>query len=431
MAKFVPTRRREVSKEATTGITKILKDGIDHIIIPSYLAEGKTTVIRMLPSFDENGREELALNPEGTVDEISGSLGRCFFPVEVASIFKNGLNVFISEVQPVDKNGNPVNNWRSPCETLTKTLGYKLWEQTQKQQKGQPTDIPEHWFQWAAKQILKHPQPTFLIQCMAQKVNGEERRNMRGQPEWIGPAVFMLPRSAETQFIQTILTREDNDLPLSMDNNLMGDFCSCENGHMLYLNKSRNQASKSDKGGISYQLTLGKKAVPFPADKASQLWTPWDNLIEIPFVEDAMAVLCEIFEPKAIDFVFKHSHYAAYIPEEMRGAADDIAKAEDSNVVKALPVISRASASQRNPHPASKTRTVEYKEEDVGGKEEDIPQLHTARTRRPPAEPEDDNLDYGESETSLDLDDMPEPDANIKDQFNSYLQELRSKKMNK
>jgi hypothetical protein len=359
MANFKAMKTVEVSE--SMGFTKILKDGCDVQLISYYLKDGKATVFRMLPSFDENGHEELALNPEGHPKAIETSLGQCFYVAEVASIIKNGRYTFITNVLPYDREGNPVNNYKSPYMTFSRVVGYKLWEQENKRNKGHVTDVPEHWLSWEVRKVLPHPQSTYFAQCMVKELNGEIRKDMKGNPEWITPAVISIPRSAETVFIQQILAKDDPDQPLSTTNNTFGDFCSCANGRLLRLNKFKQASNKNADGGTTYKLSPSQVLPLDPAD-AVQMVRPWDDIMVTPTVEDQMEILCNIFEPATIDLAFRRTGYYKYVPAAIKGAAKGIAEAIDAPQVKALGYVTgaqpvKAPVSQQAKPPVPQTVT--------------------------------------------------------------------------
>ena len=305
------------------------------ILIPYLKEDDLETEIRVFNSFDEDGDEDLVLNPDGNVEDPFNSLGCAFYYAEVCTIWKNGRTMLVSSVQPEDEAGNPVpgSNY-SPAAHFMRRLSYKIFVENEKQQRGMETNIPKHWMPWTSKGTIVRPQPMFMVQCMASKVNGEVKRDMKKKMQWQGPYVFLIPKSAEGVFLNNVLKKEDEDEMLSLGNNRLGDFCSCAEGHLLRLSRFTQKSGGGKRGKISYSLSLGKKT-PFREDQVKGIVRPWDELIHLPTVDETVRVLSKLFEPAVIDFGFRNTAYTSYVPEEFLGAADDIPEAEDIREIRA------------------------------------------------------------------------------------------------
>ena len=334
MSDFKPMMNQAGGSSNFRNENKVVREDSGYTFIPYYLKNDEaSTVFRMFPSFDEKGNEEITLDPKGSHEALCASLARCFIRTEVATIFRNGRITFISSIKDEDRDGNTVNNFKSPVMTFTKRLGYKVWEQVEKMKKGYDTDIPAHWLEWNEKGTLSNPQTVFLIQGMASEINGVPCTNIKQETEWVVPAIFGLPKSAEKTFMKKITTRKDEKKDLDLNNNRFGDFCSCEGGSLLRL--CRYSTEEGKRTSVTYSLEQDDLC-PVQASEVIKVIKPWDEILYIPTVEDVMEILCDIFEKSAIDYAFRKSTYRDYIPEHIKGASDGIAEADNLSVVKGL-----------------------------------------------------------------------------------------------
>jgi hypothetical protein len=305
---------------------RILKPDSGFTIIPGYLKDKNSTVIRMLPALDENGNEDITLNPEGSSDCIEEALGQAFVSLEICSFFKGGRHTFISSILPEDRNGNAAPGGDSPARKFMRRIRYKLWEQTTRKSKGHKLDVPEHWLAWYEKDIVNEPLVQYAIQCSAREINGEVRTDMKKKPVWVYPSIFLIPSSAFKTFGPKITERRDPTKPLSLQNNRFGDFCSVKGGHMLRLVKYQNPQSKSTKGGTVYDLLLDDPC-PMELENVKSIVKPWDEILNIPTVEDVIEILMNTFEPMALDYAYRNTPYQKYLDPSIIGLAADMEEA--------------------------------------------------------------------------------------------------------
>lgn len=310
-----------------TNCINICKEDSRYIWIENRLkATDLFTEVRILPALDENHEEELALNPEGGASEeqIPGTLGRVFGVTEIVDIWKGGKQQFVSSVQEFDSAGDPAPKGYTPAMRFMTRVGYKVYEQMKRAQAGLDTDAPEHWFGWREHNSLNKPQQMYILRVLTNFINGEAIKNAAGKPEWV-PGIFAIPKSAEAMFIQNICTRLNPEEPLTLDNNEFGDFCSCEGGYTVRL-KRYDKMENGKRTGTSYSLNRGR-LMPIKVDEVASFLEPWDNILEIPTVEESISKLITLFDPVAIDYGFRGTQYDKYIPEDIKGASKEISEA--------------------------------------------------------------------------------------------------------
>lgn len=361
--------------------------------IDSYLKEGNETVIRALPSFDEYGKEAVALNPDGDPKNIIGSISPVFCQVPVVRWYKNGNHVLIGAIQKVDSQGNEVDFRTDPQTKFAERLCYKIFYEQCRVAKGLAPACPSHWLNWKGS-IINRPETRYLVQCVAKTINGETKKSADGKLELQPYHVFSIPPSAATQFFQDLLTRDNPDEPLSMSNNRFGDFCSCAGGHWVRLVKyttKKPDAPKEDRGKTEYKLSKTNQAYALTEETAKRLVLPWDDILYIPTVNEVMEMLLESFEPAALAFAFRNSPFMDYIPEHLRSSADDI---PDPKAIKEIDVevgiaasksavpVNRAPETVNRPQPIVEQETISlpvhskpaFKSAEVKGKPAVVPE---------------------------------------------------------
>jgi hypothetical protein len=345
--KFSPAGR---GKKPTTfkNVNRVLVPDCGFSCADNYLRDGESIQLRLVPSFDETGKAELALNPEVRVeDRPSGEdvqpedyssyknpiIGRCFFIGEYCSLWTPaGRYTFLSDVRG-DEAGNEPADWRSPMSIFANRLGYKTYENVLKKQLGKDVDIPARWFQWKEDGLLNRPRTHVFVQCIAQRFT-PATKTMRGektaQEGPIPRTVFVIPRSASSSFLDNITDLKNPNTPLSLENNIFGDFISPEKGRLLLFKKTK----ASDK--TTYQL-LPQDVLPVDEKTLASLWSDWEKILYRPTVEELIGWIKEMFGNEATDFAFRESEaYAPYLPEEVRGTSSNIPEpVEDVSAYKA------------------------------------------------------------------------------------------------
>jgi len=308
----------------------VCKEDSGYIWIDNRLKSGEVfTEIRILPVIDEDGDELIALNPDGgaAADQIPATLGAWTACMEIASIWKNGKRTFVSAVQEHDDDGDKAPNGYTPIMKFMSRIGYKIYEQIKKQELGLPIDIPEHWIAWKTNGTISKPQNMYIVRALTNYVNGESVKDSMGKSEWV-PGVFAIPKSAEEKFIQDICTRLDATEPLDLGNNEFGDFCSCAGGVTLRLKRYDKMKDNNKRTFTAYSLNRGRP-MPLELENVRNIVKPWDDILYTPTVNKCMEILCDLFEPSAIDYAFRGSAYVKYVPESILGASAEITEAGD------------------------------------------------------------------------------------------------------
>ena len=188
-------------------LNTVVEPDSGYIWIEGRLTPDNITELRILPTINDLGEEDLQLNPEGNKDDVFNTLGPAFGVIEVASFYNNGRYTYISSIQDMDESGNPAPRGKSPTLRMADRIGYKTWTQLEMRKRGLDTDIPEDWYEWRSRRMLSKPQSMFLTRAIPIIVNGER---VTGS-DIVG--VFALPKSAEQMFIQDICSRMDTDQP--------------------------------------------------------------------------------------------------------------------------------------------------------------------------------------------------------------------------
>jgi hypothetical protein len=394
---FKPVKKFTSNKQSYEDVRILLPES-GATLVSAYLKDKNNTVIRMLPAFDENGKEEVTLNPDGSSDAKEEALGQAFVSLEICNFYKGGRHSFISNVKEEDREGRPAPGGQSPAHKFMRRLRYKLWEQITKKERGYKLDVPEHWLAWHENNIVTDPQVQYAVQCMAKEINGEIRLNMKKEAEWIAPAVFLIPSSAFKTFSPKITERRDPNKPLSLTNNRFGDFCSCSGGHLLRLVKYVTKVGKQGMGsGTVYDLLLDDPC-PLDVETAAQYVRPWEEILNIPTVEDTIEILANCFEPVALDFAFRGTPYHRYLDATYAGLADTIAEALKPEEIKGMPVNRRTAP------------------------------MAAAKPKAPVVEPvEEDNLNFDSDDTDNPAEEMVEPSDMDKDKYAQHLKNLLAK----
>jgi len=197
----------------------------------------------------------------------------------------------------------------------------------------------------------------FVVQGMAKQINGVVRKNLKKQVDWVFPAIFVIPKSAEAEFLTDITKPKDQSEPLSENNNFFGDFCSCSEGHMLrlarYTNISKQQGNAKQRKKTTYSLKLDD-SMPITSEQVYGSMRPWSEIIHIPTVEETIEILTDLFEPTAVDFGLRSTPFDRYIPENAAGSAGHIAEAVSIDQIKSAAATPKKSAAKpATPKPAA------------------------------------------------------------------------------
>ena len=330
---------QKTNATARTNYNTVCQEDSGYIWIDNKLKSGEVfTEIRILPVIDENGKELIALNPEGgaSAELIPATLGEWTACIEVASIWKNGKRTFISSVQELDNAGDTVPGGQTPVMRFMSRIGYKIYEQTRRQELGLTTDIPEHWFAWRLNGTISKPQNMYIVRALTNYVNGESVKDSMGQAEWV-PGVFAIPKSSEEKFIQDICTRMDADEDLSLQNNDFGDFCSASGGVTLRLKRYDKTKEGGKRTFTTYSLNKGRP-MPLDIETVRGMQKGWEEVLYTPTVDECVKILVDLFEPSAIDYAFRGSSYVKYISESIVGQASTIGEAGDVRKLNSDPV---------------------------------------------------------------------------------------------
>jgi hypothetical protein len=270
----------------------------------------KKTEIRMLPYVDAEGTVWDPLNPEGDVEQVEESLGVPFFRAELLQFFKGGMHILLSSVKAEDKQGQPIAGL-SPWTKFMNRMNFKLKEVENLKKAPDGCIEPEiaHWSAMQARDF-RRPQTLWFIQALALEIDGEKAVT-KGKLQPQGPGVFAIPSYIEvrTPFLTELLGKVDDGEPLSPTNNQFGDFYTPENGSTICL---RRQDLNDN---TTYSLKLGGRALPLTVEQIRKLVKPWDEILDVQYVEDSIQEIANLMEPRMVAYAFRNSQYAKYCQE--------------------------------------------------------------------------------------------------------------------
>ena len=307
----------------------LFNEGYRHKWLQNYLSDGKQTHFRVLPSFTD-GVEDVALNPDANQDTSMYELfGRVSAVLEIATGIGTRRYTFASGSYE-DNSGITVNDGWSVTKTILHRIRFKLRDMdTCKKHGGQRfVDIPPSWNRWLNENFMRFrlsPMSYVCFQVMSSMINGEKVVDERGQAKWGGPYILAIRRSAMDSFLADIRTKTNPDAPLSLTNNMFGDFCSAAGGCILLLRKVKSEDARSNSVKANYSLRPMPNAYPLQQDFVENTFVPWEDLIHLPTIEEAIELCAQTFDGQAIDFALRDSVYAEYIPREYRDTSRDIA----------------------------------------------------------------------------------------------------------
>jgi len=309
---------------------RLFKPGVNHTLIKSFLVKTGSTNMRILPSINEQGIEDIALNPAATKDTEEEDLyGPFAANIEIVQGIGNKSFTYASGSFE-DRAGNIVDEGWSVTKTVVHRILYKLLDSIALSKAGEPTDIPPSWKQWMEgvhgsnfrKFRLKMPTQLLCFQVIASSVDGVPCVDSRGVACWSGPHVFSVPRSAIALFHENLSTRIDETKDLSMDNNLMGDICSLSGGRNMMLRKIVGQGTKDGEDGQAvYNLMPVGPAFPLSAEYVQTMFKPWEDIIDLVTIEDAVEMLVATFDGIAVDYALRDTGYSEYIPDLYKGTS--------------------------------------------------------------------------------------------------------------
>jgi hypothetical protein len=307
----------------------LCNEGYKHKWLQNYLSDGKQTHFRVLPSFTD-GIEDVALNPDGTQDTSMFELfGRVSAVLEVATGIGTRRYTFASGCFE-DNSGTTVNDGWSVTKTILHRIRYKLrdMDTCKKHGAARLVDIPPSWNRWLNENFMRfrlsEPMSYVCFQVMASIINGEKVTDERGQAKWGGPYILAIRRSAMDSFLADIRTKTDPEAPLSLSNNMFGDFCSAAGGSILMLRKVKSEDARSNSDRASYSLRPMPGAYELQQDYVEKTFVPWEDLIHLPTIEEAVELCAQTFDGIAVDFGLRDSVYEEYIPADYRGLSSDI-----------------------------------------------------------------------------------------------------------
>lgn len=311
-----------------------------------YLSQtSNSSVIRIIPALDtQDGvvEEAVALDPYWDPEEKRPSieaLGPVFCQIAVCRLFVQHRAVFfLSTMQ--DENGM-YTDW-SVISRFMSRWSWKLEDQRIRSSGRWDVDIPSKMLSWSSpfnsrkrqgETLIDRPLIRVVCQAYALKLDGQVCKDDKDKPHWSGPYVFSIPLSALKTFYTNVLDRKDGqeDQPLSLTNNEYGDFCSLEHGHRITIKKGEEINSNGEKSTV-YLMRLGDPT-PLTLDLVQKAWKPWDSVLNIMTAEEQVAFLTRLYKnhaPMMLDYALREdSNFCDLIPNDMRGAADEVAEATD------------------------------------------------------------------------------------------------------
>lgn len=319
---------KSLGPENTSEIIRVTKKDSGFKYIPNKLSKpgedgkDKKTEIRMLPFVDADTGEIFdPLHPQGNPNNIRDSLGVAFIRAELLQFFKSGMHTFLTSVYEEDKEGNPIKE-STPWYVFMNRMRFKIAEITnQLKQGGKIEPGIEHWGRFRESNFAR-PQYLYFIQVLAKRINGEVKKS-NGKITPIGPGVFAIPRYIQTRttFFNDMLSVDDEDegrVELSPQTCKLGDFYTLEHGRPLRMSRLDQE------GNTSYAMELSKKEWPLKVEDLPKLTAPWEEVLAIQYVEDQLAEIKKLMEPKMLAYAFRNSMYAPYINK--MGIDIDIAK---------------------------------------------------------------------------------------------------------
>ena len=326
MKPFRPSKG--TSQSSRPGVLNyVMQEGSGYTWLQNWLTDlANVTRFRIIPAI-EDGQELAPLNPEATVETpLQETIGEVFYVAEIVNMLGSKRLTYISAANADASGVAPPGDW-SPTRITVHNLRKKIEEQIKRKARHLPTDIPKAWYNLAEGKYpfsaLPYPNELFLVQCMAIEVNGHKRKNLEtNKPEWVAPAILALPSSATTHFFDAIRSKA-TDGPLSTDNNLFGDFCTCDKGCLLQVKKMLKKAQQTSGSSFTYGI-YKQQLLPLAVNKAASLWKPWETILRIPTVEQTIQWLFIALGAEAVAFGLRGTPYEGYIPEECQGTADSI-----------------------------------------------------------------------------------------------------------
>jgi hypothetical protein len=308
----------------------IFKEGVPHTWLQNFLTEQNTTRFRILPAFTD-GEEEIALNPDADQDtSMSDLFGYPAAVLELATGIGERRLTYISGNYE-DNEGRKVEDSWSVTKNMLARLKFKLRDTALLEEHGRKdlVDIPPSWRRWLngnfRKYRLSDPKSHVCFQVVAAEINGAPVEDGRGNKTWGGPYFFAVRLSAMDQFLQDLRTKADPSEPLTLKNNIFGDFCSLEGGQILMLRKIQKADAKNGSTNAAYNLKPVGGAFPLKQDYVEKTFVDWDELVNVPTIEQAIELFASTFDGIAVDFALRDSRtYSEYIPQDYRGLSADI-----------------------------------------------------------------------------------------------------------
>lgn len=298
------------------------------------------TTLRMIPSFDENGNVEEALNPEY---EPGARIGTLVGPFTISLEVAEGLGIphsktMITSVRG-DNAGNPPREAHSPANKVVYAVKWKIREMQKRLELGETraslkkAGQPVEWLKYTKGNWpfsnLKDPQPRWFVQGLCSEWDGHVFRDKATNlVQAKAKFVLMFSNKLFRTFAGHIGQADDPTKPLSLENNGFGDFLSPEHGRPVRITKAVTRNEK-DQEEINYGIRITRDELPIPAQQLCKIWAPWNDLLYIPTIEESIEHLIECLGPDMVDFGLKGSeeypcNYVDYIPDSIAGASRDI-----------------------------------------------------------------------------------------------------------
>ena len=420
-------------------VNRIVKDKV--IWVPPYLSKPKEgddqvrTELRLFPPVVD-GEVWGVLNPDTTEEmPLRSRLSDIFLDIEMVQraggLGGKGIETdMITSVLKTDEGTEAPKSFYTPYREFVWRLRTKIEEQFTRAKAGLPQDIPRHWFKYRDQGGFKpgvkfgrmpYPQgrgntdkdtgekrpDLYMVQCLALHINGTSRKDDKGKVRWQGPCIFVIPASAAADFFDRLTSRKNEDEPLGPKNNDFGDCISLKDGCTIKLKKLQDN---------KYVLRTGRE-IKVSKEMVERVYRPWDELINIPTVEDSIKWIAEAYgDPAMVDYAFREvddnpkcGRWYEWVPEEWKGLADNIAEPLSKEALQELIKTNQGSGKTKAKAPVDDDDDDLDMGDNVGEDLDDIP------------------FDSdGEGDAPEDVDFSDAPDGVDPDRYKNSLKEMRT-----
>ena len=274
--------------------------------------------VRLLPAVIDGSIQPQYINLESFCSDPAGHISDALLQAETAVFWGTGptLGSFLSPEPALIKSKG---HRQSPA----RTIYWQLYELKKNKPRECPDEVHALFVRIPDKGTpISKPSMALYMQGI---VYGKEGRQIfdeeTGAPAPIFPAIILLNQeSAKNDLLEKLKGRLDQNMPLAIGNNRMGDILGLE-GHILKIDPKTEYNPQTKKEQTRYYGELGPQITLDPNFVQSTAM-PWDRLLKFPTIEENILQIERCIGAVATYLGLKGTEYNSEITPALKARAE-------------------------------------------------------------------------------------------------------------